>query len=74
MSTAVKTKQWGNSIGIIIPKNLVNDLSIVPGEELSIEIKKKENVLQELFGAIKLKRKTKEILNDVRKDLEGELI
>ena len=42
MTTTIKTKQWGNSLGIIIPKDLVNELSIVPGEEIIIEIKKKK--------------------------------
>ena len=74
MTTTIKTKQWGNSLGIIIPKDLVNELSIVPGEEIIIEIKKKNNILKELFGAVPLKRKTKDILKDVREELEGELI
>ncbi len=71
MAVMVKTKQWGNSIGVIIPRDVVDDLSLVPGEEIVIEIKEKQNVLKELFGAIPFKRKTKDILKDVRKDLES---
>ena len=71
MVTSVKTKQWGNSIGIIIPKDLVDDLSLVPGEEVTIEIEKKQNVLKELFGAIHFKKSTAELLHEVRKELES---
>ena len=71
MAVTVKTKQWGNSLGIIIPKVVVDELSIAPGEEIVIEVKEKQNVLKELFGAISFKRKTKDLLKDVRKDLES---
>ncbi|HLC97230.1 MAG TPA: hypothetical protein VJC21_00395 [Candidatus Nanoarchaeia archaeon] len=71
METIVKTKEWGNSLGLVIPRNLVHELDLVPGEEVEIDIAKKHNALKELWGAIPLKRKTAEILKDVREDLEG---
>ena len=71
VATNVKTKQWGNSIGIIIPKDLVNDLSLVPGEEVAIEISKKQNVLKELFGALNWGKDKQKVLKEVRKELEG---
>ena len=70
----VKTKQWGNSLGIIIPKKVVNELSLDPGEEITIEVHKKKNVLNELFGSIHFKKSTKKILKEVRKDLESKFI
>ncbi len=71
MAVLVETKQWGNSLGIIIPSVLVHDLSLAPGEEVAIEITKKQNALKDLFGAIPLKKKTEEILKEARKELEG---
>ena len=71
MAIEVKTKKWGNSIGVIIPNETVEKLHIKPEEKIIIEINKQENVLKELFGAIKFRRSTKEILKDSRKDLEG---
>ena len=67
----VKTKQWGNSLGIVIPSPTVEKLALRPDENIVIEITKKENVLKELFGSIKLKRPTSEIIKEVRKDLES---
>ena len=71
MAVEVKTKRWGNSIGIIIPSETVDRFNIKPNEEIIIEIEKKENVLKELFGAVKFKKSAKKILRDVREELEG---
>lgn len=64
-----KTKQWGNSLGIIIPKGVVKELNLKPNEEVFIDINKKgTNVLKELFGTMKFKRPTEDILKEVRKN------
>jgi len=71
MAIEVKTKQWGNSLGIIIPAEITNKLNIKPNEEIIIEIEKKNNVLKELFGALKTKKSTEQILKEARKDFES---
>jgi len=46
------TKQWGNSLGIILPKKAVQQYHLRPHEDIVIEIKEKTgNVLKELFGS-----------------------
>ncbi len=45
-----KIKKWGNSIGVLIPKEEANILNLKEGQEVAIEITKKENPLKELFG------------------------
>lgn len=74
MEAIVKTKDWGNSLGIVIPREMVYELHLAAGEEVAIGITKKQNVLKELWGALPLKRKTAEILQDVRKELEGRFL
>lgn len=74
MAISVKTKEWGNSIGIILPREIVDELSISTGEELVIDVKRKQNVLKELFGSVHFKKKTDELLKEVRQELEGDLI
>ena len=71
MAVEVKTKRWGNSIGIVIPIEAVKRLNIKPDEEIVIEIEKKENVLKEMFGSMKFKKSTKQILKEAREELEG---
>ena len=51
MVIEVEAKQWGNSIGVIIPSEIVKNLKIKPGEKILVgEIERKENPLKELFG------------------------
>jgi antitoxin component of MazEF toxin-antitoxin module len=67
---AVKTKQWGNSIGIVIPKAVAEEKGIKPDEEVLVEIEKKskKTVLQELSGALSFHGKpTEQILRESRK-------
>lgn len=36
----IKTKKKGNSIGFVVPKNIVKELDIKPNETIIIKIKK----------------------------------
>ncbi len=70
---AVKTKQWGNSIGIIIPKDFAKEKGISADEEVLMDLERKEMqpVLRELFGTLKTKKSTEQLLRESRKDLES---
>ena len=71
---AVKTKQWGNSIGIIIPKEVAREKGIQAEDEVLVEIEKKslqKTVLQELFGTLKTNKSTEQLLRESRKELES---
>lgn len=63
-----QVKEWGRSFGIIIPKEAVIKERIKPGDTVKILIKKKANPLKETFGILKLKRSTKEILDEIDKE------
>jgi len=71
MAVAVKVRDWGNSKGVILPKEFVKENHITTGEEISIEITRKRNVLKGLFGTGKFKRSTEEIMRDARRELES---
>ncbi len=58
-------------MGIILPREVVGTLDLKPGEEILIDIEKKQNVLKELFGALPFKEPTEKILRDTRKEMEG---
>ncbi|MDO8459498.1 MAG: hypothetical protein Q7S74_00145 [Nanoarchaeota archaeon] len=68
MSIEVKTKRWGNSIGVIIPNEAIERLNIKPEEDIIIEIEKKNNVLKEMFGKAKFKKSAKKMIEDFRKE------
>lgn len=67
----VKTKKWGNSIGVILPAGAVNAENINPGEELVIRFEKKHNVLKEMFGALKFKKPVKDAIKETRREMES---
>ena len=47
-----KLKKWGNSKGIVIPVDILVDENLKEGDEVIVEIKKK-NKIKELFGSLK---------------------
>lgn len=49
----VKTRQWGNSIGVTIPKEIAEKEKIGPNEEITIDIKKTHLPDPKSFGALK---------------------
>jgi len=71
MAIEVKTKKWGNSIGVVIPIESIERLNIKPEEEIIIEIEKKNNVLKEMFGKAKLKKSAKKMIEEFRKETES---
>ena len=43
METVAKPKKWGNSIGVIIPKEIVEQQNITLKDELILHIEKKKD-------------------------------
>lgn len=68
MAIEVRTKKWGNSIGVVIPNEAIEILNIKPDEEIIIEIEKKNNVLKEMFGKAKFKKSSRKMIEQFRKD------
>ena len=69
---SVKTKRWGNSLGIILPSEMVNARGIKENQNLKIIIlEDSRKVLHETFGLLKgkLKKSGQEIKDELRKDL-----
>ena len=66
-----KTRKWGSSLGIVIPKETVEEFKLKEDQDVLIEIKPKDNPLKELFGIGKGKitRSTEEILKESRKNM-----
>ena len=51
----VKAKQWGSSLGFIIPNEVVKEQKIREGDELAIELQKVTDI-EKLFGIAHGKR------------------
>ena len=63
-----KTRKWGSSLGIVIPKKVAEELKLRENQDVIIDIKPKDNPLKELFGmgAGKTKKSTEELLKEIR--------
>lgn len=44
-----RTRKWGSSIGVVLPKEVVDEIGIKPNEKIVINIKKRP-LAKEFFG------------------------
>lgn len=70
----VKTRKWGNSIGIIIPKEVVKREKLKSGQEISILILKNSGILKRTFGSMRdrIKEPTQRIMDELDRELYGQ--
>ena len=66
VETEVKTRKWGSSIGVVLPKEIVDEVGIKPDETIRIDIRKQVKV-KDVFGMFpEWKRPTQEIKDKAR--------
>lgn len=65
-----KVHKWGGSVGILVSRKQAEILNLREGEDVSVEITKKENPLKELFGFGKGKtgKTAEEAIGQTRKE------
>lgn len=62
-------RKWGNSIGITLPNNIVEEGKIKENKEIQVLIVEQTGVLKKTFGTLKMKKSAQEIKNEIRKEL-----
>ena len=63
-----RLRRWGSSLGVIVPKEIVDKERLKPGEEIIFEIKKK-NAVKSVFGALKdWKIDSQKVKDELRKE------
>ena len=62
----VRTRRWGNSLAVIIPRKAVKELRLRPEEEINLKLEKKFNVIKELFGSVHFKKPVEQLLREAR--------
>ncbi|MBI5148280.1 hypothetical protein HZA33_01220 [Candidatus Pacearchaeota archaeon] len=67
-----KTKQWGNSLGILIPRRAVLKGKLKPEQEIRIIIEKpKATKVRDIFGKLKVRGKsTQKALEEIDREFE----
>lgn len=64
-----EVKKWGNSLGIVLPKEVVEKEHIKENQKINIIIFKENNVLKETFGTFKFKKSAQQMKDEIRKEL-----
>ncbi len=59
-------KKWGNSIGITIPADIIEQAQINLQKKITVLVMgDQQKQLKTMFGTLKLKRKTQEVMDDI---------
>ncbi len=67
-----EVREWGRSMGIVIPREAVLQEKIKAGDTIKIIFLRKDSPLKKLFGRVKLKRSTEEILKEIDEECWNE--
>lgn len=65
MKTKTLVKQWGNSLGLIIPCEIVRHENIKSDDEVIVDITKRQDIMK-LFGSLKLKKSSQQMKDEFR--------
>ena len=60
-----QTRKWGNSLGIVIPKNVIDKEHLHENQRVIIEIKKAVDITR-LRGLVKFKKSAQELKDEMR--------
>ena len=68
----VKVKKWGNSFGVVIPKEIIINNNLKEGSDVELLVRAKNKTkVKDVFGILKgkIKKPTDQILKEVDKEL-----
>ncbi len=69
MASEVVLRKWGNSLGVVLPKELVENKGLHEKEVILIEVVKEAN-LKDVFGSLKRKMSGQEFKDLVKQGWE----
>ncbi len=68
MAIQVRIRKWGNSFGVVIPMDILKRKNLNEGEEVIIEVKRKES-MNKIFGSLSdWKIDSQEFKNKIREE------
>ncbi len=70
IETKAIARRWGNSIGIAFPKEIIRKAKIKPNQEMTIYLPEKAAPISSVFGTLRIKQPTQQILDKIRKGEE----
>jgi antitoxin component of MazEF toxin-antitoxin module len=71
MEIQTRTKKWGCSLGVIIPKNVVEQQRIKEGQEIILDIScKRKTKGSDVFGKLKFNKSVQKLMDETDTDFE----
>jgi antitoxin component of MazEF toxin-antitoxin module len=67
MGMTVKIRKWGNSLGVILPKEMVNTQKLKAGQEVSISVFREHDLRSAFGSAPEMKQLSREEFHKDRK-------
>ena len=68
IEATLKIKKWGNSLGVILPTDIVKKKKLKEGSTIDILVTEGKNInLEEVFGTFKFKKSAQQIKDEIRK-------
>ena len=69
MEIKATTKKWGNSIGLLLPKEVIRKENIKPEQEVTILISSKSITKgKDIWGTFKFKKSTEQLMKEIDKE------
>jgi len=70
-----KLKNWGNSIGLIIPKEEAKKEKLHTDQEVKVIISPMNMTkVKDIFGKLKFKKSTEQMMREVDKELDSKFV
>ena len=67
-----KLKSWGNSFGIVVPKEKVKEEKLKDKQTVKVIITPKKTVkVKDLFGKLKFKKSTEQMMREIDRELDS---
>ena len=72
ISIESKIRQWGRSLGVVIPKEGVEKGGFRADDAVTLLITKKSDAVKRTFNSFKFKKSTDELLNEIDREAWSE--
>lgn len=74
IKSETKLRAWGNSVGVILPKEVLKEEGLAVNDEVEVTLRKKSTTLKDAFGKLKeFNAKSGKSTDDILKEIDEEL-
>jgi hypothetical protein len=68
ISVEAQVREWGRSLGVVLPKEIVAKEGISKDDKVSIIIGRRSDALRKTFGTLKFSKSTERLLHESDKE------